>query len=108
MFLRMIFNIVAHNRDDHIKNHAFLMNDLGHWSLSPAYDITFNEGPGGEHSLDIAGEGKSPTANHVFDIATRIGVSPSFAKEALEVVIGVIARWPEFASEVGVSKQEAQ
>ena len=37
----MIFNIAAHNRDDNVKNFAFLMNDAGEWTLSPAYDLVF-------------------------------------------------------------------
>ncbi|MFV0277748.1 MAG: type II toxin-antitoxin system HipA family toxin, partial [Parahaliea sp.] len=36
-FLRMAFNIVARNQDDHVKNIAFLMNKAGEWSLSPAF-----------------------------------------------------------------------
>jgi serine/threonine-protein kinase HipA len=108
MFLRMVFNIIAHNRDDHIKNHAFLMNDMGHWSLSPAYDVTFSGGPGGEHTLDVAGEGKNPTVRHILKVAASVGLSSSFAKEAFGIVRDVIARWPEYASEIGVSSKEIQ
>ncbi len=38
-FRRMVFNIVARNQDDHIKNIAFLMDRSGKWSLSPAFDL---------------------------------------------------------------------
>jgi serine/threonine-protein kinase HipA len=108
MFLRMVFNIVAHNRDDHIKNHAFLMNDSGRWSLSPAYDITFSEGPGGEHTLDVAGEGRSPSSGHILSVANSVGLSSSFAKEAIEIVREVVSRWPTYASDAGVSMHEIQ
>jgi serine/threonine-protein kinase HipA len=108
MFLRMVFNIVAHNRDDHIKNHAFLMNDLGHWSLSPAYDVTFSNGPGNEHTLDVAGEGRNPKVIHILKVADSVGVSSHFAKEALESANDVIVRWPKYASELGVSSKEIQ
>ena len=54
MFRRMAFNVLAHNRDDHLKNHAFLMDAGGGWRLSPAYDVSFSDGPGGEHHLAIA------------------------------------------------------
>ena len=40
-FRRMVFNVLAVNQDDHVKNISFLMNKQGKWSLSPAYDITF-------------------------------------------------------------------
>lgn len=47
-FRLMVFNILAHNRDDHVKNFAFMLNDHNEWRLTPAYDLTFAHGPGGE------------------------------------------------------------
>lgn len=41
LFRRMVFNVLAVNQDDHVKNISFLMDKQGRWSLSPAYDITF-------------------------------------------------------------------
>jgi serine/threonine-protein kinase HipA len=40
MFRRMVFNILCGNRDDHVRNHAFLMTADNRWQLSPAYDLT--------------------------------------------------------------------
>src|SRR4029077_534146 len=40
-FRRMLFNVVARNQDDHVKNIAFLMDKSGAWSLSPAFDVTY-------------------------------------------------------------------
>ncbi len=40
MFRRMVFNVLHGNRDDHVRNHAFLMASPGEWSLSPAFDLT--------------------------------------------------------------------
>lgn len=33
----MLFNVVARNQDDYIKNIAFLMGQGGKWRLSPAF-----------------------------------------------------------------------
>ncbi len=44
-FRRMVFNIVARNQDDHVKNIAFLMNKQGEWSLAPAFDVTYSYNP---------------------------------------------------------------
>lgn len=38
-FRRMAFNVLLGNRDDHVRNHAFMLRD-GQWGLSPAYDLT--------------------------------------------------------------------
>src|SRR3546814_15450988 len=46
-FRRMVFNIVARNQDDHVKNIAFLMDKRGRWSLSPAFDMTYIYNPSG-------------------------------------------------------------
>jgi serine/threonine-protein kinase HipA len=43
IYRRMIFNFVYNNNDDHLKNHSFIMNEKGEWSISPAYDLTFND-----------------------------------------------------------------
>lgn len=40
-YRRTVFNVLAVNQDDHVKNISFLMDKRGKWSLSPAYDITF-------------------------------------------------------------------
>ncbi|MFN2355912.1 MAG: type II toxin-antitoxin system HipA family toxin, partial [Desulfopila sp.] len=38
-FRLMLFNVLAHNRDDHAKNFSFMQSDAtGQWALSPAYD----------------------------------------------------------------------
>ena len=47
-FRRMLFNIVARNQDDHVKNIAFLMDREGQWSLAPAFDITYSYNPSGD------------------------------------------------------------
>src|SRR3546814_3665052 len=61
----MVFNVLARNRDDHPKNHAFMMMFDGRWTLTPAYDLTLSAGPGGEHSLAVGGEGRDPEHKHV-------------------------------------------
>ena len=48
LFTRMAFNVAATNNDDHAKNISFLADSHGHWSLAPAYDLTFAFNPTGE------------------------------------------------------------
>ncbi|MEO6170041.1 MAG: HipA domain-containing protein, partial [Lysobacter sp.] len=48
-FGRCVFNVIFNNRDDHAKNFSFRLEQDRRWILSPAYDLTFNEGPRGEH-----------------------------------------------------------
>nr|QQZ51606.1 HipA domain-containing protein [Phenylobacterium glaciei] len=59
-YRRTVFNVLACNRDDHTRQHSFLMSERGDWRLAPAYDLTFSAGPGGEHYLDIEGKADIP------------------------------------------------
>ena len=103
VFARMAFNAFAHNRDDHTKNHSFLMGADGGWSTSPAYDVTFSSGPAGEHALDIAGEGRNPGVDHVHAVANEVGVGKKEAAAIIDRVKMAVDRWPVFAMGSGVS-----
>jgi hypothetical protein len=56
----MVFNVVARNQHDHVKNIAFLMNPLGEWSLAPAFDVTYSFNPAGArtgtHQMTLNGK----------------------------------------------------
>jgi serine/threonine-protein kinase HipA len=101
----MVFNVFAHNRDDHTKNHSFLMEEDGGWSVSPAYDVTFASGPGGEHALDVAGEGRSPGVEPIHAVANEVGVGKKAAAAIIDRVKMAVDRWPALARGSGVSKQ---
>lgn len=104
-FRMMVFNIYGHNRDDHVKNFAFLLRAAGEWVLSPAYDLTFSSGPGGEHSMTIGGEGRHPTAEHIQSVAEGAGIPAKRALEIVEEVRGSIARWHVFADAAGLHRE---
>ena len=59
-FRRMVFNLVARNQDDHVKNIAFLMNKQGQWALAPAFDVTYSYNPAGtwtaSHQMTLNGK----------------------------------------------------
>jgi len=103
MFRRMVFNVLTHNRDDHGKNHAFMMNGAGVWSPTPAYDITLSNGPAGEHNLAVAGEGRNPGRPHIVRAAKEIGIAADRASDIFDQVKEVVSRWPTFAKEAGLS-----
>jgi serine/threonine-protein kinase HipA len=103
VFLRMIFNILACNRDDHSRQHAFLQDTQGNWRLAPAYDLTFSHGPGGEHELDIDGEARRPTRSHVLNLAKRHGVSSQKIDVTIDAVRSALAECDHLAKQAGVS-----
>jgi len=100
----MLFNVLAHNRDDHAKNFSFILNDVtGQWALSPAYDLTFAHGPGGEHSTTVAGEGRAPGRHHFAQLAKQYDISQNEMESMSAEVAAAVKRWPEFADIAGVS-----
>ncbi len=103
MFRRMVFNVFARNRDDHTKNHAFLLEADGTWHSSPAFDLTFSAGPSGEHALDVAGEGREPGLAHIQEVARETGVRVDVARLCVDQVKHAVDQWPAHASASGVS-----
>jgi serine/threonine-protein kinase HipA len=97
-FRRAVFNLLAHNRDDHGKNFAFLMGRDGTWQVSPAYDLMFVEGPGGEHTMTFKGEGRRPTWAHLQQLAALVSVEPSDALEILAQVRDGVGSWQREAT----------
>jgi serine/threonine-protein kinase HipA len=101
-FRLMIYNVLAHNKDDHAKNFAFLRDAAsGQWKLSPAFDLTFNHGMANFHTTSINGAG-NPTYSDIKKLATQFAVAGW--EKILDEVRQAIAQWPVIASQYGVSK----
>ena len=100
MFRRACFNVFAHNRDDHTRNFAFLMTERGEWRPSPAYDLTFSPGPGGEHSMLVGREGANPAEKDLLELAKSVDLKrPRPIIEAVRLAVG---RFCRHADEVGL------
>ena len=74
-YARAVFNVLFHNRDDHPKNFAWRLGCDRRWRLAPAFDLTFSEGPMGQHHLDVCGEGAAIERQHMLRLAKEGGVS---------------------------------
>ncbi len=82
----LAFNVLSHNRDDHLKNFALLMDASRAWRLSPAYDLTFQLGPGGWHSVGFDEKSTDPTHAELLALAKREGVkgAPGILAQIME------------------------
>lgn len=104
MFRRMVFNVVARNQDDHTKNISFLMDELGKWKLSPAYDMGYAYNPNGRwtatHQMSINGKFDEITRDDLLTFAHQNNI-----KEAANIIddtCEVVSHWPEIANDCGV------
>lgn len=103
-FRRAVFNIVARNQDDHTKNIAYLMDEQGAWSLSPAYDVTFAYNPKGDwtarHQMTVGGKREG----FVMADLLALGASLSLPRpqRVIDEVLDGVRLWPGFAEQAGV------
>jgi len=102
-FRSAVFNVLAHNRDDHAKNFSFIMNGNGTWHVSPAYDLTFSSGPAGEHCSTMMGEGKNPGLLHLLKLADLVDIKKQDAVRIVDEVKSAVLSWKHFAKDAGVS-----
>jgi len=111
-FRRMIFNVVARNQDDHVKNIAFLMDRQGAWSLAPAYDVIWAWKPGNpwldSHQMSINGKRDDFTVADLRAVAAVAGLKRGRADAILAEIVDVVAGWIEIADEVQVDEQMAE
>ncbi len=105
MYRRLVFNVVARNCDDHVKQQSFIMDRRGQWSLAPAYDITHAHAPGGQwtaqHQMSVNGKRDNFGVDD-FIAAGKAAMLPrghaeAILREATEVVSGW-ARYAEIAN----------
>ena len=108
LFRRMVFNVLACNNDDHVKNFTFLMDKNGMWSLSPAYDITFSYKPNSlwvsQHQMTINGKGKDITMSDLIACANVMRISKKKAIRIINEVKDVLLNWRNYAKDVSVSE----
>ena len=106
MFRRMAFNIVARNQDDHVKNIAFLMNQSGEWSLSPAFDMTYSFNPSGawtaSHQMTMNGKRDNFTLEDFNACAKTASMKRGRAGKIVAEVQATVSKWASFAEQAGV------
>ncbi|HVC02141.1 MAG TPA: HipA domain-containing protein [Steroidobacteraceae bacterium] len=105
-FRRMLFNVVARNQDDHVKNIAFLMDKAGAWALSPAFDVTYAYNPTGlwtsRNQMTINGKADDFTLQDFLAVAQVAGLKRGRTEAILAEVTDTVKEWPRYATAAGV------
>ena len=109
-YKRAVFNVVARNQDDHVKNISFLMDRSGAWRLSPAYDVAYSYNPSGswtrDHQMSLAGKRNDFTHGDLMVLASNVGLKSNKANQAIEEIVDAVAKWQEFAEQAGVEHSD--
>ena len=109
LWRRVIYSIMASNFDDHMRNHAFLMQRPAAWSLAPAFDI--NPTP----AIDRARQPKTPVSedSHLLDDpvaaideavrhAARFGLETKAARRICDEVRQAVSQWRSLGKRLGI------
>jgi serine/threonine-protein kinase HipA len=101
-YRRMVFNVLAVNQDDHVKNLSFHMDPSGTWSLTPAYDLTFAKGGHwtAMHQMRVADRRSGIRRRDLLDVAAAFGIRAP--EKILRRTAEVLAGWPDYAAATGV------
>lgn len=111
-FRRMVFNVLAVNRDDHTKNFSFKLSQPGQWSLAPAYDVThaYNEkNPNSwtrEHNLLINGKGLNISLEDILIESSILSLTDAQKKSIVQSVIDSVNKWQGFAKKTNVKSSK--
>jgi len=108
VFRRMVFNILANNTDDHIKNFSFIMNKDGSWQFSPAYDLTYIVDLGGfradeDHCMYVRAKLRGITREDAIAFARDNGIRRPDA--IIHEVAQSLTNFRKLATENGVSQK---
>ncbi len=107
-YIRMVFNCLAVNQDDHVKNISFLMGKDGVWHLSPAYDITFSYDPNNkwlrEHQMSINNKSNNFTLDDLLQAGKNMGIKKEKSLSIIAKVRESVSKFEQFAKEAGINQ----
>lgn len=109
-FRRLVFNIVARNQDDHVKNIAFLMGRDGGWRLAPAFDVTYAYQPSGiwtrNHQMSVNDKRDDFTIEDFRRCARAASMKRGRAETIVAEITDVVSDWRSFAREAGLDQDQ--
>lgn len=108
-FRRALFNVISRNQDDHTKNIAFLMNQKGEWSLSPAFDVAFSYNPNGfwtsKHQMQINGKRDNFDLEDFIKLGKKADLSEIKVKNIIKDISAVVSKWKDYFEEAKVPSE---
>ncbi len=104
LFRRLMFNVIAGNRDDHLRNHGFLRTSDG-WRLAPAFDMNPARAAH-PHSLSLDGRSDGQDPLTAFATHRLYALSEGEARQILAEVVESLARWNAAAEAAGIGQNE--
>lgn len=108
-FSRMVFNCVAVNQDDHVKNISFLMDRSGKWRLSPAYDVTYSYDVTnqwlGAHQMTINGKKSDINLTDLLEVGGKMGLKKKKCMDIISKISLVVSNFEKYANEANIRER---
>ena len=104
LFRRVAFNVAVGNRDDHLRNHGFVLGKSG-WRLAPAFDVNANIDKA-EHVLNIDDADNRPSLETVCATAAFYGLTDDQAHHILREVVAAVENWQGAANKISIASAD--
>jgi len=104
LYRRVAFNVAIGNRDDHLRNHGFILAKNG-WRLSPAFDMNPNIDKA-DHVLNIDDTDNRPKLQTVIATATFYGLNAPRARAIVDEVMQAVRPWREVAASLKLARAD--
>lgn len=106
LFRRVAFNVGVGNRDDHLRNHGFILGKSG-WRLAPAFDVNSNIDKA-DHVLNIDDVDNRPSLETVLGTAVFYGLDDEQARQILEEVVAAVDGWQATARRARIASADIE
>lgn len=108
-FSRMVFNCIAVNQDDHVKNISFLMDRSGKWRLSPAYDVTYSYDVTNKwlsaHQMTINGKKSNINLIDLLEVGEKMGLKKKKCMDIISRISLVVDDFEKYANEANIREK---
>lgn len=108
-FCRMVFNCLAVNQDDHVKNISFLMDRNGRWSLSPAYDLTYSYNISNrwisKHQMTVNGKNSNISFADLLTAGEKMGLKRKKCLDIISRISSVVSDFEKYAAEAKIKEK---
>ena len=108
-FSRMVFNCVAVNQDDHVKNISFLMDRRGKWRSSPAYDVTYSYDVTNKwlsaHQMTINGKKSDINLTDLLEVGGKMGLKKKKCMDIISKISLVVSNFEKYANEANIRER---
>ena len=106
LFRRVAFNVAVGNRDDHLRNHGFILTPSG-WRLAPAFDMNPNIDKA-DHVLAIDDNDCRPDLDTVLLTAPLYSLDSQAASKIVADVRAVVVGWQRLATMRDISRADIE